>query len=109
MLVLGRKPRERILVGDSIILEIKEVRGSTASLLVTSPAGTVEWRIWVKDQFYVDADQTVEVYVVSIDRDNVRLGITAPKDVAIHREEIARKIAAEGRRGIVRSQPGSRR
>jgi carbon storage regulator len=39
-------------------------------------------------------DQTVLVQVLSVARDRVRLGITAPKSVAVHREEIARRIQA---------------
>jgi len=40
-------------------------------------------------------DQTVLVRVIDVGRDRVRLGITAPKEVAIHREEVARRIEAE--------------
>ncbi len=39
-------------------------------------------------------DQDVVVRVVAIDRDRVRLGIVAPADVAIHREEVVRRIEA---------------
>jgi len=39
-------------------------------------------------------DQTVYVRVLDVARDRVRLGITAPLDVAIHREEVARRIAS---------------
>ena len=34
----------------------------------------------------------VRVVVVSIDRDNVRLGIEAPPDVAVHRDEVYAEI-----------------
>jgi len=40
-------------------------------------------------------DQTVLVRVIDVGRDRVRLGITAPKEVAIHREEVAKRIEAE--------------
>lgn len=39
--------------------------------------------------------ETVTVRVVDVSRDRVRLGIDAPRHVAIHREEVARRIAAE--------------
>jgi carbon storage regulator len=43
-------------------------------------------------------DQTVYVRVIDVGRDRVRLGIIAPKEVAVHREEVARRIAeAEGK------------
>ena len=53
MLVLSRKINERILIGDSIVLTIVQVQGST-----------------------------------------VRIGIEAPPEVAIVREELLRKLAA---------------
>lgn len=37
----------------------------------------------------------VEVYVVAVDGNQVRIGVKAPKSVAVHREEIFRKIAGE--------------
>ena len=37
----------------------------------------------------------IEVLVIEIRRDNVRLGITAPKDVSVHREEIYEAIKRE--------------
>jgi carbon storage regulator len=38
-------------------------------------------------------DQTVLVRVLELGRDRVRLGVVAPKEVAVHREEVARRIA----------------
>ena len=37
----------------------------------------------------------VEVFVVSAEKGQVRLGIVAPKDVAVHRREVWEKIKAE--------------
>ena len=37
----------------------------------------------------------VEVYVVAVNGNQVRLGIKAPRNVPVHREEIYAKIAAE--------------
>lgn len=37
----------------------------------------------------------IELYVVDIRGDKVRLGIEAPRNVSIHREEIANAIAIE--------------
>ncbi len=44
-------------------------------------------------------DQTVLVRVLEVSRDRVRLGIIAPKEVAVHREEVARRIAEGEHRG----------
>lgn len=38
-------------------------------------------------------EQTVVLRVVDIGRDRVRLGIIAPQEVTVHREEVARRIA----------------
>lgn len=37
----------------------------------------------------------VTIQVVSIERDRVRLGVVAPRDLPVHREEVAKAIAAE--------------
>ena len=37
----------------------------------------------------------ITVTVVSVKGGNVRLGVSAPKDVAIHREEVYERVAAE--------------
>jgi carbon storage regulator CsrA len=37
-------------------------------------------------------DQTVVVHVLSVVRDRVRIGIIADPSVAVHREEVARRI-----------------
>jgi carbon storage regulator len=37
----------------------------------------------------------VQVTVLGINGQQVRLGVTAPKSVAVHREEVAERIAAE--------------
>ncbi len=45
------------------------------------------------EQIVIQLDgRNVTVRVVSIDRDRVRLGIVAPADVLIHREEVLRRI-----------------
>lgn len=39
----------------------------------------------------------IEVVVLEVRGEQVRLGIRAPKDVAVHRKEIYEQIAEEGR------------
>jgi carbon storage regulator len=39
-------------------------------------------------------EETVFVRILDVARDRVRVGITAPRSVAIHREEVARRIQA---------------
>lgn len=38
---------------------------------------------------------SIRVMVIEIRREKVRLGVTAPKDMAVHRKEIADAIARE--------------
>ncbi len=44
-------------------------------------------------------NETVVVRVLEVVRDRVRLGIVAPLSVAVHREEVARRIE-EGRKEL---------
>ncbi|MFZ1082058.1 MAG: carbon storage regulator CsrA [Candidatus Kryptoniota bacterium] len=39
----------------------------------------------------------IKVVVVSIDGRSVKLGVEAPDDVSVHREEVYKKIAAENK------------
>jgi carbon storage regulator len=39
----------------------------------------------------------IEITIVDVRGDKVRLGITAPKDVGVHREEVYRTIRRENR------------
>ena len=42
--------------------------------------------------------EDIELVVVQIQGDKVRIGIAAPKDVSIHRQEVANDIAKNGKR-----------
>lgn len=42
-------------------------------------------------------DCTIEITVVAIEGKQVRLGVTAPRDVAVHREEVWQALGAERR------------
>jgi carbon storage regulator len=42
------------------------------------------------------ANGMIETMVIEIRGDKVRLGINAPKDIDIHREEVAREITRKG-------------
>ncbi len=47
------------------------------------------------EQIVIQLDgRDVVVRIVSIDRERVRLGIVAPADVLVHREEVLRRMVA---------------
>ena len=51
----------------------------------------------------------IKVTIVGIDRGQVRLGIEAPRDVIVHREEIYQRIMQENRRASQVTKDGLRR
>lgn len=51
-------------------------------------------------EIQIDGMETIEVAILRIDhRNNVCVGIKAPRDVAVHRQEIADKIRNQGEKG----------
>lgn len=42
----------------------------------------------------------IKISIVDVQGDNVRLGIIAPKDVSIYREELYKEIQAENRKAM---------
>ena len=64
-----------------------------------------------RDETIIIGDN-IEVTVVDIRGDKVRLGITAPKDISVHRKEVYEAIRRENRQaaqpaGEARPGPGS--
>lgn len=53
-----------------------------------------------KDEKVVIGDGLIEIVVVEIRGDKVRLGFNAPKDISIHRSEVQESIDREGKRSI---------
>ncbi len=43
--------------------------------------------------------ENIELVVIAVTGDRVRLGFNAPKDVSIHREEVHRRIQSKDRSG----------
>lgn len=50
-------------------------------------------------------DGRIEVVVTGITKDGVRLGISAPKDVQVHRREVFEDIAEANRAASAKPQP----
>ena len=51
-----------------------------------------------KNEAIIIADN-IEVVIVAVHGDTVRLGINAPREVSVHRAEVARAIEREKRKG----------
>ncbi len=51
----------------------------------------------------------VEVTILQVKRNQIRIGINAPREVSVLRKELHDKIQEERRIGIVRPMPGSRK
>lgn len=49
----------------------------------------------------------VTITVLGVKGNQVRVGINAPKSVAVHREEVYERIKREQREGISRRPPGA--
>ncbi len=51
MLVLSRKPMERIHIGDSVVVTVLEIRGNKARIGIDAPKDIHVLRSELKDQF----------------------------------------------------------
>lgn len=51
-------------------------------------------------------DGKIEVMVIGLNRDGVRLGIKAPKDVQVHRREVFDAIAEANRAATAKNRAG---
>ena len=53
-----------------------------------------------KENESIIIDDRIEILIVKVQGDKVRIGINAPADVPIHRAELAQRIAAENANGL---------
>lgn len=116
MLVLTRKPGEKIIVGNLYEIEIAAVQRGVVKFVISVDQplilmpGNIELSVGgdggarditftrkVDDSVLIgsDPDSQVEVLVVSVKGEAVRVGVKAPREVTVHREEVWRLIQAE--------------
>lgn len=105
MLVLTRKPGEKLRIGTQLVLEIAKVEAGKVSLVFETPLaltlmpGDVEIgsgdgapvRVSRKLDDSVLAGSgagRIEVLVVSVKGEQVRIGIRAPRELSVYREEL---------------------
>jgi sRNA-binding carbon storage regulator CsrA len=114
MLVLSRRCAEKVMVGGEIVVNVVEISGQRVRLglvprggqpidLQEDPAdlevgdevvpevcfqdGTSQLLVWARAGSGLCLNESVQVRVVSVDRDRVRLGIVAPAQLSIQRAE----------------------
>jgi carbon storage regulator len=119
MLVLTRKPGERIIVGQSYQIEIVAAEHGvvTLALLVDQPLTLMPGNVRidagqaapgesprpirlsrkVDDSVIIgdDLERQIEILVVSVKGEAVRVGVKAPRDVQVHRQEVFELIEQE--------------
>lgn len=97
MLILSRTIGQRICVGDDVLVEVLEAQhGRTKLKFKLSEHLSMDADAKVGDRINLKKGITVEV--TEARHGHVRLSFDAPKDVHIDREEVRKKIDAEGRR-----------
>jgi len=116
MLVLTRKPGEKIIVGNQYQIEIAAVQRGVVKFVfnvnqpLTLMPGNIDLDVAsgsepsqitvtrkVDDSVIIGADpeKQVEILVVSVKGEAVRVGVKAPREVTVHREEVWRMIEEE--------------
>lgn len=104
MLVISRRTGENILIGDLVeiaVLDVNDKEKQTTLGIAADKEIRIGDKLLKKDGGQVVAlclsfddenifiDDDIEIAILKVDRGQVRLGINAPKDVAIIRKEIA--------------------
>jgi carbon storage regulator len=116
MLVLTRKPGEKIIVGNQYQIEIAAVQRGKVKFIfsvnqpLTLMPGNIDLDVagdneltqltvtrTVDDSVIIgtDPEKQVEILVVSVKGEAVRVGVKAPREVTVHREEVWRMIEEE--------------
>jgi carbon storage regulator len=112
MLVLTRKPGEKVRVGDALVIEvaaaergrvtfaIEDDKPLTLTLMpgdtriAVGQTASIERKVDDRVVVGADPERQIEVCVVSVKGEAVRVGIAAPRELRVLREEVWREIAA---------------
>ena len=90
MLVLSRRKNESVIIDDDIILKLI---GTEFNLAIFEVRDSERLREFEKStDEYFNISKNIKISIVEVQKDKVRIGIDAPKDIPIYREEIYDKI-----------------
>lgn len=115
MLVVTRKPAEKIVLGQDYLVEVVAVERGVVklALAVDQPVTLMPGRIEVDgavegeagrrtirvsrkvdDSVVIgsESDRLIEILIVSVKGEAVRIGVKAPRDVQVYREEVYEEI-----------------
>jgi carbon storage regulator len=117
MLVISRKKDESIIIDDNIVITVADIQGKSASIGIQAPLelpvfrkelcdqphwrDTVPKRIAEKVFIARERDEAIVigehiiVTIIDIRGDKMRLGIQAPREARVHRQEVYEAIQRE--------------
>jgi sRNA-binding carbon storage regulator CsrA len=100
MLVLHRKANQRVMIGESIVVKVIHANAidRKATIEVTGPGAGAPARYTLGARSSVEVAPAVTVTLADVTRGVAVLGVTAPEDVGIWREEVLLRIRREGMR-----------
>lgn len=116
MLVLSRKPQQRILIGDDIVVEVLRIDRGRAKLGFRAPGKSIDREeIKTKQKSHGFEEKSgdgmlvfsrkphevacigddISVRVLRIERGRVKLGVDAPDDIKVDRGEVRGEGSSE--------------
>ena len=84
MLVLGRTKDQSVMIGDDLQIKINEISKKVVKIN--------KQNYDVGQSFFIN---NIKITIVSVIGKMVKLGIDAPKNISVHREEIYDRIQIE--------------
>jgi carbon storage regulator len=104
MLVISRYADETVMIGDDRRITVSAIRGDRVTLTLAERVDDGGSGRMVTKSALLRLDETigfgidVRVSLVNLRSDRVRLGITAPRNVSVHRQEVYDALRADAGR-----------
>lgn len=103
MLILTRRNQEKIMIGDQIIIRLDYSYGMSPDLVPLLQPPYHSDNVWfdydccngLQINHSNNLHDPIEVKILTVMKNQVRIGINAPKHISVHREEIYKKILKE--------------